>query len=324
MSSSHAIVVEETGGPEVLRWQEVTRPEPGPGELLVQVGAAGVNFIDIYMRTGLYPTPTPFTPGKEGAGKVVAVGRGVSGFAPGDRVAWAMADGGYAEYATVPASFAVSVPDDVTDEQAAAVLLQGMTAHFLTYSILYVNPGDTALVHAGAGGVGLLLTQLLTQRGAQVVTTVSTEEKAELSRQAGAADVIVGYQDFSDRFRELTDGTGARVVYDGVGKDTFDGSLDALRTRGTLVLFGASSGPVDPVDPQVLNAKGSLVLTRPSLAHFIAVRAELEWRANDLFAAVGNGRLQVRVDSGYSLHEAARAHQDLASRATTGKLVLHS
>ncbi|MBM9461887.1 quinone oxidoreductase [Aeromicrobium sp. YIM 150415] len=319
---SHAIVIEETGGPEVMQWREVPRPEPGPGELLVEVGAAGVNFIDTYLRTGTYRAPLPFTPGKEGAGQVAAVGDGVTGFAPGDRVAWAMGDGGYAEHVVVPASLAVRVPDDVDDQQAAAVLLQGMTAHFLTHSIVQLDAGDTALLHAGAGGVGLLLTQMLSHRGVRVLTTVSTSQKARLSREAGAQEVIVGYDRFDERVRELTDGLGARVVYDGVGRDTFDRSLDAVRTRGTMVLFGAASGPVPPVDPQTLNAKGSLVLTRPALNDFIADRAELDWRAADLFAAVAAGEIDVRVGAAYPMRDAARAHEDLEARRTTGKVML--
>ncbi|RLV56627.1 quinone oxidoreductase [Aeromicrobium phragmitis] len=320
---SHAIVIEQTGGPEVMTWQEVPRPAPGPDELLVEVGAAGVNFIDIYLRTGIYDSPLPFTPGKEGAGRVVEVGERLRDrFAEGDRVAWAMGTGGYAEFATVPGDLAVRIPDGVSDEQAAAVLLQGMTAHFLTHSIVALEPGDPVLLHAGAGGVGLLLTQLLVREGVRVVTTVSTEQKAALSRGAGASEVIVGYDGFAEKVRELTDGIGARVVYDGVGADTFDGSLDALRTRGTLVLFGASSGPVSPVDPQTLNAKGSLVLTRPSLAHFIADREELERRASDLFEAVATDELDVRIGATYPMPDAGRAHEELAGRRTTGKLLL--
>jgi len=320
--SSHAIVVERTGEPEVLTWQEVARPEPGPGEVLIRIGAAGVNFIDVYQRTGIYTVELPFTPGVEGAGRIAAVGPDVTGFAVGDRVAWSMTIGGYAEYATAPASLTVHVPDDVTDEQAAAVLLQGLTAHFLAHSVIDLEPGDTALLHAGAGGVGLLLTQFLAQRGVRVITTVSTEEKAEVSREAGAGEVIVGYRDIAERVRAFIDGDGVRVAYDGVGKDTVDASLDSLRTRGTLVLFGASSGPVDPIDPQTLSAKGSLFLTRPSLPHFIAERTELEQRANDVFSAVADGRLRLRFDDGYTVRDAAQAHRDLASRATIGKLVL--
>ena len=320
---SHAIVIERTGGPEVMSWREVPRPEPRPDELLVEVGAAGVNFIDIYLRSGTYTAPLPLTPGKEGAGRVVGVGEALRDrFAVGDRVAWAMGTGGYAEFATVPGALAVPVPDDVSDEQAAAVLLQGMTAHFLTHSIVPLGHGDTVLLHAGAGGVGLLLTQLLARRGIRVITTVSTEEKAALSLAAGAGEVIVGYEGFVERVRELTGGVGARAVFDGVGQDTFDGSLDALRTRGTLVLFGAASGPVSPVDPQTLNAKGSLMLTRPSLAHFIAEPAELDWRASEVFAAVAAGGLTVRVGATYPMAEAHRAHEDLAARRASGKLLL--
>ncbi len=319
---SHAIIIEQPGDPEVMEWREVDRPAPGPGELVVEVGAAGVNFIDIYLRTGTYRTPLPFTPGKEAAGRVVAVGPDVAEFAPGDRVAWAMGDGGYAEHVVVPADLAVRVPEGVSDEQAAAVLLQGMTAHFLTHSIVPLEPGDTVLVHAGAGGVGLLLTQLLTQRGVRVITTVSTERKAELSRAAGADEVVIGYEGFDERVRELTDGQGARVVFDGVGRDTFDRSLDATRRRGTVVLFGAASGPVLPVDPQTLAAKGSLVLTRPSLSDFIAERRELDWRAGELFSLIAAGDLDVRVGGTYPMPDAARAHEDLAARRTAGKLLL--
>lgn len=319
---SHAIIIEQPGDPEVMQWREVDRPAPGPGELVVEVGAAGVNFIDIYLRTGTYRTPLPFTPGKEAAGRVVAVGPDVAEFAPGDRVAWAMGDGGYAEHVIVPADLAVRVPEGVSDEQAAAVLLQGMTAHFLTHSIVPLEPGDTVLVHAGAGGVGLLLTQLLTQRGVRVITTVSTERKAELSRAAGADEVVIGYEGFDERVRELTDGQGARVVFDGVGRDTFDRSLDATRRRGTVVLFGAASGPVLPVDPQTLAAKGSLLLTRPSLSDFIAERRELDWRAGELFSLIAAGDLDVRVGGTYPMPDAARAHEDLAARRTTGKLLL--
>ncbi|OUZ07354.1 NADPH:quinone reductase [Aeromicrobium sp. PE09-221] len=319
---SHAIVIEETGGPEVMQWREVEQPVPGPGELLVETGAAGVNFIDTYLRTGTYRAPLPFTPGKEGAGRVVAVGSDVTEFAPGDRVAWAMGDGGYAEHVVVPVRLAVRVPDGISDEQAAAALLQGMTAHFLAHSIVQLDAGDIVLLHAGAGGVGLLLTQLLTHRGIRVLTTVSTPQKADLSRSAGAEDVIVGYDRFEERVRELTDGQGARVVFDGVGRDTFDRSLDAVRSRGTMVLFGAASGPVPPVDPQTLAAKGSLMLTRPSLNDFIADRAELDYRATDIFTAISSGELDVRIGATYPMPEAARAHGDLEARRTTGKVLL--
>lgn len=314
-------MIHENGGPEVMRLDEIAVPDPGPGELLVEVAAAGVNFIDTYLRSGTYPTPLPFTLGKEGAGRVLAAGEGVDGFAEGDVVAWAMGDGAYAEHAIVPARLAVRVPDAVDPKLAAAVMLQGMTAQFLTTAIVPFEEGDTALVHAGAGGVGLLLTQMLTRRGVRVVTTAGSAEKAELSRGAGASDVL-DYDDFATAARDLTGGTGVRAVFDGVGAATFDAGLDALRPRGTFVLFGAASGPVPPLDPQVLNAKGSLLLTRPSLGHFIAERSELEQRASEVLDAVADGWLDVRIGATYPLADAAVAHEDLEGRRTTGKLLL--
>ncbi|MCP2170251.1 quinone oxidoreductase family protein [Goodfellowiella coeruleoviolacea] len=318
-----AVRVSSTGGPEVLELVEVDQPRPGAGELLVEVGAAGVNYIDTYHRSGLYPLPLPFGLGLEGAGRVSAVGPEVTGFSVGDRVAWKQAPGSYAEQVVVRAAEAVAVPDGVSDEVAAAIMLQGMTAHYLVASTYPVQAGDTILVHAAAGGVGLLLIQLAKARGARVIGTVSTEEKERLARQAGADEVIRYTEvDFTEQVRRLTDGQGVAVVYDGVGRTTFDGSLASLRPRGTLVLFGASSGPVPPVDPQRLNAGGSLFLTRPTLAHYAADRAELDWRAKELFDAVADGSLSVRVGGRYPLSEARRAHEDLEGRRTTGKLVL--
>ncbi|MCA1187659.1 MULTISPECIES: quinone oxidoreductase [unclassified Saccharopolyspora] len=318
-----AIRVPAHGGPEVLEPAELDRPTPQSGELLVEVSAAGVNFIDTYQRSGLYSVPLPFTPGVEGAGTVREVGPDVTGFTPGDRIAWAMTPGGYAEQAVVPARNSVRVPDGVDDRTAAAAMLQGMTAHFLVTSTHPIRPGETALVHAAAGGVGLLLTQLIKARGGNVIGTVSTDEKERLARAAGA-DEIIRYTDadVAEEVRDLTDGRGVDVVYDGVGKDTFDGSLASLRPRGTLALFGASSGPVPPVDPQRLNSGGSLFLTRPSLAHHMLDREELDRRAGEIFQAVRAGELDVRIGGSYPLEQAGRAHEDLEARRSTGKLLL--
>lgn len=318
-----AVVVTEHGGPEVLRVEERETPRPGPGQLLVRVGASGVNFIDTYQRAGRYPIPTPFVLGGEGAGTIEAVGDSVTDFAPGQRVGWATALGSYAEQVLVPASGAVPLPDGVSDELAAAALLQGMTAHYLTHSVYAVQEGDTALVHAGAGGMGLLLTQIIKLRGGRVITTVSTEEKEKLSRGAGAHEVIRYTEvDFPAEVRRLTEGVGVTVVYDGVGKTTFDGSIDSLKVRGMLVLYGAASGPVPPVDPMRLNAAGSLFLTRPTLAHYVATRDELLWRANDVFGWISDGRLDVRIGQRYPLDQARQAHEDLEGRRTTGKVIL--
>ena len=318
---TRAIVIRAHGGPNEMRLEEIAVPDPGPGELLVEVAAAGVNYIDTYQRSGTYSTPLPFTLGKEAAGRVIGVGEGVTGFAEGDTVAWGHGEGAYAEHAIVSAQEAVSVPAGIDTTTAAAIMLQGMTSHYLVHSIVPLGEGDTVLVHAGAGGVGLLLTQLLVREGVRVLTTAGSPEKAALSRGAGAAEVL-DYNGFGPAVRELTDGRGARAVFDGVGATTFSEGLDALQPRGTFVLFGAASGPVPPVDPRDLNTKGSLVLTRPSLAHFIADRAELEWRAADVFAAVADGDLDVRIGGTYPLAEAATAHVDLEGRATTGKLLL--
>lgn len=315
------VLIERTGGPEVLKHRTAATPDIGPRELLVDVAAAGVNYIDTYQRSGHYPIDFPFVPGMEGAGRVAAIGSEVSLFAPGDRVAWTMNPGSYASRAVVRESAAGAIPDEIDDRTAAAVFTQGITAHFLTYSIAHNRPGDTVLVHAGAGGVGLLLTQMLVHEGVRVISTVSTEAKAAASRSAGA-EPIVGYDDFAAKVRELTDGVGVRVVFDGVGQATFETGFDALAPRGTMVLFGAASGPVAPLDPQVLNRKGSLKLTRPSIIHFVADRAEFDERAADVFDGVASGALSVHIDAEYPLADAAEAHRALEGRQTMGKLLL--
>lgn len=318
-----AIVIKEQGGPEALRLGEVPEPTPGPGEVLVGIEARGVNFIDVYQRSGAYAVATPFTPGVEAAGTALAVGEGVTEVSAGQRVGWVMYPGGYADQAVVPAEKTVPIPDGVTAEQAAAGLLQGLTAHYLTHTTHPVRAGDTVLVHAAAGGTGLLITQLAKLRGARVIGTVSTEEKERLSREAGADDVIrYDRTDVAGSVADLTGGAGVAAVYDGVGADTFDASLASLRPRGVLALFGQSSGPVPPVDPQRLNTAGSVFLTRPSLAHHTAERAELLERSGALFGLVRDARLDVRIGGRYPLAEAARAHEDLTSRRTTGKLLL--
>jgi len=318
-----AIRVHRHGGPEALHYEEAPLPEPDRGEARVKIEAAGVNFIDVYHRNGVYPGQLPITPGMEGAGVVDAMGPGVSELKPGDRVAYAMYQGSYAEYAVVPAWRLVPIPDGVDTRSAAAVMLQGMTAHYLSHTTYPLRPGDTALVHAAAGGVGLLLVQLAKRRGARVIGTVSTGEKARLARQVGADEVILYTQtDFEAETKRLTDGAGVNVVYDAVGVTTFDKSLNCLNPRGYMVLYGASSGPVSPLDPQVLNAKGSLFLTRPSLGHYVADRAELLSRAGDLFEWMVVGELQVRIDQTFSLSEAAEAHRYLEARKTQGKLLL--
>jgi NADPH:quinone reductase len=318
-----AIRVESYGGPEVLRIAEVPTPEPGAGQVRVKLAAAGVNFIDTYHRTGAYKGTLPFTPGGEGAGVVDAVGPGVTEFRLGDRVASPTMNGTYAEYALAPAERLVLVPQGVDLRVAAAALLQGCTAHYLSYSTFPLDPGKTALVHAAAGGVGRLLTQIATQLGARVLATAGSEEKAALARSAGA-DAVILYtkEDFEAETRKLTGGVGVDVVYDSVGKTTFDKSLGCLRTRGYLVLFGQSSGAVPPVDPQVLNAKGSLFLTRPTLVHYIATRDELLWRATDIFTWITQNQLEVRIDYEFPLAEAAAAHRYLEERQTKGKVLL--
>ena len=319
-----AVVVTKTGGPEVLVAQDLPTPEPGPGDLRVEVAAAGLNYIDVYYRTGAYPMPTPFIVGTEGAGVVSAVGSGVTGVREGDHVAWAMVPGaGYAEQVIVPAGRAVPVPDGIDDETAAAVLLQGLTAHYLTRSTYPARSSETALVHAAAGGVGLLLTQVLTSMGVRVIATTSTPDKVALAREAGAAEVI--RYDSADVAAEVSRLTGARgvdVVYDGVGRATFEGSLNSLRPRGMFVLYGAASGPVAPVDPLLLSSKGSLFFTRPSLAHYVSDRAELLERSRELFGWIASGELSVRVGARYTPAQARQAHEDLESRRTTGKSLI--
>ncbi len=324
MRDMKAIALDRNGGPDVLTLHDFPTPEPKAGEALIRLEASGVNFIDVYFRTGAYKAPQfPFVPGQEGAGVVEAVGAGVTSLAPGDRVAYAGTPGSYAEYACVAAEKLVRVPDGVSSNDAAALMLQGMTAHYLLNSTYALRAGETALVHAGAGGVGLLLTQLAKAKGATVITTVSTDAKAELSKRAGADHVIrYDVEDFAAKTREITGGAGVCVVYDSVGKTTWEKSLDALRPRGYFVLFGASSGPVPPVDLQILNSKGSLFATRPSLVHHIATRDELTQRAESLFASVVGGELKLRVEHTYPLADAARAHTDLEARTTTGKLLL--
>jgi len=317
------VVVNETGGPGVLTVADREQPQPGPGQLLVDVAAAGVNYMDIYQREGRppYGRDVPFVPGSEGAGTVAALGPGASGFAVGDRVAWAGAPGCYAEQAVVPAMAAVAVPDGVETATAAAVMLQGITAHYLCHSTYPVAPGDTVVVHAAAGGVGLLLTQMVKMRGGIVIATTSGPAKADLARQAGA-DHLTSYEEFGAVVARVTGGSGAAVVYDGVGLATFDASLAAVRPRGMMVLYGGSSGPVPPFELQRLAGSGSLFITRPTMIHYIASRDELLWRTGDLFTWIREGRLSVRIGGTYPLTDAARAHGDLAARRTTGKLLL--
>ncbi|MFD3460337.1 quinone oxidoreductase family protein [Nocardia fluminea] len=317
-----AIEVSEHGGPEVLRYVEVADPQAGPGQLLVETQGVGVNYIDIYFRTGQYPQATPYLPGSEGTGVVVAIGSDVTEFSVGDRVAWASAPGSYAELVAVDEAVAVKVPDDVEPTVAAAALLQGMTAHYLTESVFSPERGDPVLVHAGAGGVGLLLTQMAVAKGARVITTVSTDAKEKLSREAGATDVLRYGDDLAARVRDLTDGIGVAAVYDGVGASTFEASLAALRIRGTLALFGAASGAVPPFDPQRLNPAGSLWLTRPSLGAYTRDRIEFLWRATDVFDWIAAGTLNLRIGATYPLADAAQAQRDLAARKTTGSIVL--
>jgi NADPH2:quinone reductase len=318
-----AIQFHSTGGPEVLQLADLPIPEPGPGQILMRIEAIGVNFIEIYFRKGVYKAALPMIPGSEAAGTVEELGPGVTGFAAGDAVVSTSVIGSYAEYALVPAAQLVKIPAALSMEHAAAALLQGMTAHYLAFSTYPLKAGDTALVHAGAGGVGLLLTQIATRIGARVITTVSTKAKAELSREAGASDVILYTEkDFETEVKRLTGGKGVDVVYDSVGKTTFEGSLNCLHPRGLLALFGASSGPVPPFDPALLNSKGSLFLTRPTLWHYIATRAELEWRAGDVLNWAAKGELKLRTEHVFPLAEAARAQIDLEERKTTGKILL--
>jgi len=316
-----AISVSQYGGPDVLEYVTLPTPEPFADQVLVRVLAAGVNYIDTYQRSGAYPMPLPFTPGMDGAGEVVAVGDQVTDLSVGDIVAWPSAVGSYAEYIAVAANRVVSVPEGLDPAVACASMLQGMTAHYLINDSYRVQAGTVALVHAAAGGVGLLLTQMISARGGTVIATASTREKLDTALAAGASHAIE-YDRFDEQVRELTDGQGADVVYDGVGASTFERSLASLRRRGMLVLFGAASGPVPPVDLQILNRMGSLYLTRPTLADYIVTRAELESRAGDIFSQLVTGRLNFKIGGSYSLERAQDAHRDLQSRKTSGKLVL--
>ena len=318
-----AMVADPIGGPENLKYIDAPTPEPKEGQALVQVEAAGVNFIDIYFRTGLYKAPeTPVMLGSEGAGTVVAVGPKVS-IDVGARVAWTMARGSYAEYAAVPAAALVLLPDDIGFEQGAAAMLQGMTAHYLTRSTFPLQAGQTCLVHAAAGGAGLLIVQMAKLAGARVIGTVSTEEKAQLARAQGADEMILyTKQDFLEEVKRITEGKGVDVVYDSVGHTTFHKSLDCLRPRGMMVSFGQSSGPVGPIDPLILSQKGSLFLTRPTLANYISDANDLQWRASELFEWMRAGKLHLHIQKAYPLAEAAQAHRDLEGRKTTGKLIL--
>ena len=318
-----AIQVSQTGGPEVLTLVDLPIPSPKPNEAVVQIKAAGVNFIDVYIREGRYPAPLPFVSGQEGAGVVTDVGSEVTTVQRGDRVAYTSVMGSYAEYAAVTASRLVKIPAELDFEQAAAAMLQGMTAHYLLYSTYPLQRGETALIHAAAGGVGLLLVQMAKLIGGRVIATAGTDEKAQLAREAGADECIVYTKtDFETETQRLTDGKGVHVVYDGVGKATFDKDLNVLRPRGYLVLFGGASGPVPPFDLIKLSQKGSLFITRPTLGHYTATREELEWRANNVMQMIVHGDLKLRIHKIYALAEAEQAHRDLESRKTTGKLLL--
>ena len=318
-----AIRINEPGGPEQLSLEDVAQPQPGPGQALVKIAAAGVNFIDIYQRTGLYKVPTPFTLGQEGAGTVESVGDGVDAIRAGDRVCYAGVLGSYAEYAVVAASSLIPVPPGVDLQLGAAAMLQGMTAHYLTHSTFPVKSGDTCLVHAAAGGAGALIVQMAKMLGARVIGTTSTQEKAEHARAAGADEVILyTEQEFDLEARRLTDGRGVDVVYDSVGKSTWEKSLNSLRPRGMMVTFGNASGPVPSMEPLILSQKGSIFLTRPTLGHYIADQDELRWRAGDVLQWIASGALKIHIGKTYTLDEAAQAHNDLASRKTTGKLLL--
>ncbi len=319
-----AVYIEQHGGADVLISGDLATPIPGPGEVLVRVAASGVNFIDTYHRAGLYKVALPFTLGVEGSGVVESVGAGVQTLAPGDRVGWAMEPGSYAEFAKVPAWRLVKIPGSLSFETAAAAMLQGMTAHYLTHATFPLAPGHTALIHAAAGGTGLLLVQMAKMRGARVIGTVGTAAKAKLAREAGADEVIIyTEQDFAAETRRLTANIGVDVVYDSVGKSTWEGSLNSLKPRGYLVTFGNASGPVPEFAPLLLTQKGSLFVTRPSLAHYAATAEEVSSRAGDVLEWIRTDRLKLRIDRTYPLAEAAQAHRDLESRATTGKLVLH-
>jgi NADPH2:quinone reductase len=318
-----AIQVPRTGGVEVLTYIDVPTPTPKPDQAVVKIAAAGVNYIDVYFREGRYPITPPAILGQEASGVISEVGSEVKDFKPGDRVAYTGITGAYAEYEAVPVDRLVRIPTGITDQQAAAAMLQGTTAHYLVYDTYPLKKGETALIHAGAGGVGLLLIQMSKRIGARIITTVSTEAKAKLAREAGADDVILyTQQDFEAETKRLTDGKGVHVVYDGVGKTTFDQDLNVLRPRGYLVLFGASSGPVPPFDLNRLTQKGSLFVTRPTLVHHIATREDLQRRVGDLWEMIGSGQLKLRIEHVYPLREAPQAHRDLEGRKTTGKLLL--
>jgi NADPH:quinone reductase len=318
-----AIRIQQFGGPEAMRLEELPTPKPGDGQALVRIEAAGVNFIDVYQRTGLYKNPLPYGLGLEGAGVVEAVGSGVTTVRVGERVAWTGIPGSYATHNVVPADKLVTLPAGVDARAGASAMLQGMTAHYLAHSTYPLKRGDACLVHAAAGGVGLLLCQMAKRAGARVIGTVSTEEKAKLAREAGADDIIFyTRQDLVEEVKRLTGGKKLQVIYDSVGKDTFEKGFDCLAIRGHMVLYGASSGPVAPLDPQVLNAKGSLFLTRPSLFHYTATRDELVKRAGDVLGWIQKGELKVRIGATFPLAEAARSHQDLEGRKTTGKVLL--
>jgi len=318
-----AIRIHTPGGPEVMRYEDVPEPTPRAGEAVVKVDAAGINYIDVYFRSGQYKAELPLTIGMEAGGTVKAVGPGVTDVKVGDKVAYTGIPGAYAEYAVVPAARLVSLPSGITPKQGAAAMLQGMTAHYLAASTYPLKPGDTCLVHAAAGGVGLLLCQMAKMRGARVIGTVSTEEKAKLAREAGAADVILyTQQDFEAEIKRLTDGKGVHVVYDSVGKTTFDKGFNCLRPRGLMALYGASSGPVGPFDLQTLNAKGSLFVTRPSLNHHVATREELVQRASEVLGWIRDGKLKLRTELEFPLKDAPEAHRALEGRKTTGKVLL--
>ena len=317
------IQISQYGGPEVMKLVDAARPSPGPGQALVKVAASGVNFIDVYFRSGLYKSDLPFTVGSEASGTVEAVGPNVTEVKPGDRVAYAMARGSYSEYALVPAAQLVTLPDHVDLNTAAAALLQGMTAHYLTHSTFPLKPGDKALVHAAAGGAGLLIVQMAKMLGATVYGTAGTDAKAAMAKEAGADEAIVyTREDFAAEVKRFTGGKGVDVIYDSVGATTFLKGLDIIRPRGMMALFGQSSGSVQPIDPGILNPKGSLFLTRPSLAHYVQTREELLWRAGDVLSWIDSGKLKLKIDRTYALGDAAEAHRDLESRRTSGKLLL--
>jgi NADPH2:quinone reductase len=317
------IQISKTGGPEVMELVDAPMPQPGPGQALVKIAAIGVNFIDVYFRIGLYKADLPFTPGNEASGTVEAVGPGVTELAPGDRVAYAMHRGSYTEYAAVPAAQLVKIPDHLDFRSAAAAMLQGMTAHYLTHSSYPLKKGDACLIHAAAGGAGRLAVQMAKMRGATVYGTAGTDEKAAIAKSAGADEVIVyTRQDFVEEVKRLARGKGLDVIYDSVGQSTFLKGLDLLKPRGMMVLFGQSSGAVAPFDPSLLNQKGSLFLTRPSLAHHCLTREELLWRSGDVLNWISEGKLKLRIENTYPLGEAAQAHRDLESRKTAGKLIL--